>query len=128
MDESGMRSTPVVEWGTESLATRGLDLEWLEPDGHGGYAAGTAAGIRTRRYHALLLAPRGGVGEPMALLNGVEAWLETSAGTIPLSSQMYGSGVVFHDVRSRLATFRSEPWPAWRLRLPGACLLRMPGL
>ena len=33
-----MRSTPVVEWGTESLAARGLDLEWLEPDGHGGYA------------------------------------------------------------------------------------------
>jgi predicted glycogen debranching enzyme len=119
VDESGLRSTPVVEWGTEALAARGLDLEWLEPDGHGGYAAGTAAGIRTRRYHALLLAPRGGVGEPMALLNGVEAWLETSAGTIPLSSQMYGSGVVFHDVRPRLATFRSEPWPAWRLRLPG---------
>ncbi|HEY0192191.1 MAG TPA: glycogen debranching enzyme N-terminal domain-containing protein [Kofleriaceae bacterium] len=30
--------------------------EWLETDGVGGFAMGTADGIRTRRYHALLLA------------------------------------------------------------------------
>jgi hypothetical protein len=29
--------------------------EWLEADGLGGFASGTASGIRTRRYHALLL-------------------------------------------------------------------------
>ena len=33
-----------------------LNAEWLEADGLGGFASGTAAGIRTRRYHALLLA------------------------------------------------------------------------
>ncbi|MDQ6735689.1 MAG: glycogen debranching enzyme N-terminal domain-containing protein [Nitrospirota bacterium] len=27
-------------------------MEWLEADGLGGFASGTAAGIRTRRYHA----------------------------------------------------------------------------
>ena len=32
-----------------------LDKEWLEADGRGGFASDTAAGIRTRRYHALLL-------------------------------------------------------------------------
>jgi glycogen debranching enzyme len=31
------------------------DREWLEPDGLGGFASGTVSGIRTRRYHALLL-------------------------------------------------------------------------
>ena len=30
--------------------------EWLEADGLGGFASGTVAGLRTRRYHALLLA------------------------------------------------------------------------
>jgi glycogen debranching enzyme len=30
--------------------------EWLEADGLGGFASGTSTGIRTRRYHGLLLA------------------------------------------------------------------------
>ena len=35
---------------------RDFDLdEWLEPDGLGGFASGTRSGIRTRRYHGLLL-------------------------------------------------------------------------
>ena len=29
--------------------------EWLEADGQGGFASGTTLGVRTRRYHALLL-------------------------------------------------------------------------
>jgi len=32
------------------------ETEWLEADGLGGFASGTSTGIRTRRYHALLLA------------------------------------------------------------------------
>ena len=31
-------------------------MEWLEVDGLGGYAMGTADGVRTRRYHAWLVA------------------------------------------------------------------------
>jgi glycogen debranching enzyme-like protein len=31
------------------------DAEWLEADGLGGFASGTVSGIRTRRYHALLI-------------------------------------------------------------------------
>src|SRR5205814_3091320 len=37
-----------------SLA-EGAGREWLVPDGRGGYAMGTVAGLRTRRYHALLV-------------------------------------------------------------------------
>ncbi|HEX7077287.1 MAG TPA: glycogen debranching enzyme N-terminal domain-containing protein, partial [Candidatus Eisenbacteria bacterium] len=33
-----------------------LESEWLEPDGLGGFASGTVSGIRSRRYHAILLA------------------------------------------------------------------------
>lgn len=29
--------------------------EWLQSDGLGGFASGAASGLRTRRYHALLL-------------------------------------------------------------------------
>lgn len=40
-----------------SLDTRhpSLSQAWLEADGLGGFASGTVSGIRTRRYHALLL-------------------------------------------------------------------------
>src|SRR5437899_1128478 len=31
------------------------NAEWLEADGLGGFASGTVSGIRSRRYHALLL-------------------------------------------------------------------------
>jgi predicted glycogen debranching enzyme len=47
----------------------GFDHEWLVTDGVGGYAMGTVAGLRTRRYHALLVVPdrseppAGGLGD-----------------------------------------------------------------
>ncbi|HEY8853792.1 MAG TPA: glycogen debranching enzyme N-terminal domain-containing protein, partial [Candidatus Dormibacteraeota bacterium] len=31
------------------------EREWLVPDGLGGYAMGTVGGLRTRRYHGLLI-------------------------------------------------------------------------
>lgn len=37
-----------------SLAEGG-DREWLVADGCGGYAMGTVCGLRTRRYHGLLV-------------------------------------------------------------------------
>jgi hypothetical protein len=40
---------------TSDLAKMKND-EWLEADGLGGFASGTVSGVRTRRYHALLLA------------------------------------------------------------------------
>ena len=39
-----------------SLAA-GADREWLVADGLGGYAMGTVCGLRTRRYHGLLVPP-----------------------------------------------------------------------
>ncbi|MCX4471271.1 amylo-alpha-1,6-glucosidase [Micromonospora sp. NBC_01655] len=37
--------------------TGGATREWLVPDGLGGYAMGTVCGLRTRRYHGLLVIP-----------------------------------------------------------------------
>jgi Glycogen debranching enzyme N terminal len=57
-----------------------LAAEWLEADGLGGFASGTVSGIRTRRYHTLLLAATTPPTGRMALVNGLEVCPETAAG------------------------------------------------
>jgi predicted glycogen debranching enzyme len=93
--------------------------EWLEADGRGGFASGTADLARTRRYHALLLAagaPRSG---RFVLVNGLEASIETPDGRYPISSQSYAPGVVHPDGASRIEKFEADPWPAWTFHLGG---------
>ena len=51
--------------------------EWLEADGLGGFASGTSAGLRTRRYHGLLLTATTPPTGRVMLVNGLEAWVET---------------------------------------------------
>jgi predicted glycogen debranching enzyme len=93
-----------------------LAAEWLEADGLGGFASGTVSGIRTRRYHALLLtATRPPTGR-VVLVNGLEAWLETAAGRFALSAQRYTPDVVHPDGARRIADFRTDPWPTWTFR------------
>jgi predicted glycogen debranching enzyme len=91
--------------------------EWLEADGLGGFASGTVSGIRSRRYHALLLAATRPPAGRVVLVNGFDAWVETSGGTYPISSQRYGVGVVEPDGSRRLAAFALEPWPCWTFGL-----------
>jgi glycogen debranching enzyme len=61
--------------------------EWLETDGLGGFASGTVAGIRTRRYHALLLTATNPPSGRVVLVNGFDASVE------------------------------ADPWPQWIYRL-----------
>ncbi len=98
------------------------DWEWLEADGHGGFASGTAGLTRTRRYHALLLteSPAG----RQVLLNGLEVFAETPAGRYALSAQAYRGGVVYPDARAYLSDFTALPWPRWRFNLPDGTELR----
>ncbi|TPW03516.1 MAG: putative glycogen debranching enzyme (archaeal type), partial [bacterium] len=55
---------------------RALSLEWLEPNGRGGFASGTVAGPNTRRYHGLLLIARRPPVDRMVLVNHLEESLE----------------------------------------------------
>jgi predicted glycogen debranching enzyme len=87
--------------------------EWLETDGLGGFASGTASGIRTRRYHALLLAATTPPTGRVALVNGVDAWIETAGRTFALTSQRYEPGVIHPDGSQRVSSFTAEPWPRW---------------
>ncbi len=96
-------------------------LEWLEPDGLGGFAMGTLEGVRTRRYHGLLVSALAPPSDRRVLVSGVEAWIETSLGTVALTSQRYGSpvGEVTHpDGASRVVLRTTTPWPTWTFALP----------
>jgi predicted glycogen debranching enzyme len=94
-----------------------LNAEWLETDGLGGFASGTVSGIRTRRYHALLLTATMPPAGRMVLVNGFDAWVETPEGIFALTSQNYAPGVIHPDGSSRLVDFSSEPWPIWRFEI-----------
>jgi predicted glycogen debranching enzyme len=91
--------------------------EWLEADGRGGFASGTAGLSRTRRYHALLLAATAPPAGRFVLVNGFEAWVETPDGRFPISSQEYAPGVVSPDGMSRVGAFHADPWPTWMFRV-----------
>lgn len=87
--------------------------EWLEADGLGGFASGTVSGIRTRRYHALLLAATQPPAGRMVLVNGFDAELVTGTDHYPLTTQCYSPGVDAPDGIKRLECFEAEPWPQW---------------
>src|ERR1044072_4772014 len=94
------------------------NAEWLESDGLGGFSSGTASGIRTRRYHALLLTattPPAGRG---VLVNGFDASVKTASGTYHISSQCYAPNVIHPNGNALLDSFDYKPWPHWRFKLP----------
>ena len=98
-------------------------IEWLEADGLGGFASGTASGKRTRRYHALLLTAVTPPTGRSVLVSGLDAEVSTSAGRFPISSQVYEPGVVHPDGLNRLESFEPDPWPRWRFRLPDGTVI-----
>jgi predicted glycogen debranching enzyme len=91
--------------------------EWLEADGLGGFASGTTSGIRTRRYHALLLTATTPPTGRVVLVNGFDAWLETPRGSFALTTQRYAPGVDHPDGSSRVCRFSHEPWPQWEFEV-----------
>jgi predicted glycogen debranching enzyme len=56
-------------------------------------------------------------------VNGLEAWVETSAGSCALSSQRYAPDAVHPDGAERIESFAPEPWPRWTLRLSDGSLI-----
>ena len=98
--------------------------EWLETDGLGGFASGTVAGIRTRRYHALLLTATTPPTGRLVLVNGFDAWLQTSGGRFDLSSQWYMPGVMGGNGAQNIESFASAPWPTWVFKFADGTRIR----
>ncbi len=97
--------------------------EWLEADGRGGFASGTADGIRTRRYHGLLVHAATPPTGRMVLVSGFDAFVTTPAGRFALSSQRYAPSVVAPDGAEHIADFSIDPWPIWRFELPDGTVI-----
>ena len=92
--------------------------EWLEADGLGGFAFGRADGVRTRRYHATLAVATTPPTGRVVLVNGYDAWIETTEGRFAISSQRYTPDVTHPGGAARIARFTRDPWPTWTYVLP----------
>lgn len=91
--------------------------EWIEPNGFGGFASGTVSGVRTRRYHSLLLAKANSPASRLVLVNGFDAQVEFEGETCWLTSHQYAPDVVYPNGASCIIKFDSTPWPRWFFQL-----------
>ena len=66
----------------------GIKHEWLITNGIGGYAAGTAIGINTRKYHGLLVAPLTPPARRHVILSKLDESLEINNNKYDLYSNM----------------------------------------
>lgn len=90
--------------------------EWLESDGLGGFACGTAPGLRTRRYHAILIAAATPPTGRRTLVHSVQVFADVPGeadGRYSLSSERYSPGVIHPLGSLNLAGFEPDPWPTW---------------
>lgn len=97
-----------------------LAREWLMANGLGGYSAGTAADIATRRTQALLVAasPHGRL---VTLLLRLDERLQVRGNTTELSAHRFlADGCRLLD--STLEAFETDPWPAWRFVAAGVTI------
>ncbi|HXC76475.1 MAG TPA: glycogen debranching enzyme N-terminal domain-containing protein, partial [Candidatus Acidoferrum sp.] len=70
------------------------EREWLVPDGLGGYAMGTVGGLRTRRYHGLLIVATRPPGGRMLGLAAIDPILVIGDRRIPLAAHEWSSGAI----------------------------------
>ncbi len=107
------------------LLEDGLRREWLVTDGKGGYACGTVATVRTRRYHGLLTAAtRLPVGRVLVCGGMVEQVLVPGAPARWLHAQRWASGAVEPRGFELCEEFALEgTLPVWRIALDEGVVL-----
>lgn len=109
-----------LEWAAEDLDAGGRrsSLEWLETDGLGGFACGTAGGSSVRRYHGWYAPPSASASGRSPLVAGSEelVWGEGEAMAISRERDAPGAG--------SLVRFALEPFPTWRYESGGFSIER----
>lgn len=109
-----------------------LRREWLVTNGKGGYAAGTALGPLTRRYHGLLVSALPGPVGRLVLLSQLTERLEPGDGApaVDLDPQRLAADGAAVSHREHLVDVRLEAGlPIWRFRAGSTVLerrVRMP--
>ena len=94
-----------------------IQKEWLETDGHGAFSSGTSSGVRSRRYHNLLMIAKNPPAERIILVNGMDVWVETPHGTFPISTQHYANDVIWPEGYQQQTGFSDAIWPTWTFDL-----------
>src|ERR1700756_2520799 len=90
----------------------GLGCEWLETNGLGGFACGTVAGAKTRRYHGLLTAALNPPGGRMLLFSKNKETFVLNDQRFDLSTNEY-EGVIHPRGYSYLESFCLNPFPTF---------------
>lgn len=99
--------------------------EWLVADGLGGYAMGTVGGLRTRRYHGLLVVATRPSGGRMLGLASLDPVVSVGDRRIRLAVHEWSSGAVDPAGHVHLASFDfDESVPRWRWEIDGVVLER----
>src|SRR5262245_39737782 len=106
---------------TVSAGERPPRREWLVTNGLGGYAAGTVAGVMTRRYHRpAVAAPSAPLGRPVLPNHPLSPARLPGSGVIWLGDEDEVAGPNASDRRDHLAEFRLElGLPVWVYRVNG---------
>lgn len=101
--------------GSERESTR---REWLVTDGLGGYAMGTVAGLRTRRYHGLLVVAAGGPSARMLGLAALDPVVVVGDARYRLATDEWAAGAVDPRGFELLVSFELDRGvPRWRWQL-----------
>ena len=110
-----------MPWGEQNVARLEplLNCEWLVTNGLGGYAAGTVAGVVTRRYHGLLIAALPPPFGRMLMLAHLSEQLRLPDGRHVAFGGEERTGKPVYGARY-LAEFRLEAGlPVWRYEIDG---------
>ena len=92
--------------------------EWLVTDGLGGYAMGTVAGLRTRRYHGLLVVATEPPARRMVGLAALDPVLVVGSQRLRLATHEWAGGAIAPDGFVHLASFKvRDGVPSWRWAL-----------
>ena len=104
----------------------GSRREWLVPDGLGGYAMGTVGGLRTRRYHALLVVAGDHPGARSVGLISLDPVIRLDSGQeFRLGVHEWTSGSVAPQGHAYIERFDLvDGLPTWRFRIGDVVLER----
>src|SRR3954452_12433641 len=91
-----MTSPLRLSFGAQTCGSldEGGQREWLVADGVGGYAMGTASGLRTRRYHGLLVVAVDGPAARMLGLVALDPVLVVGDARYRLATHEWAGGAI----------------------------------
>ena len=99
--------------------------EWLVTDGLGGFAMGTVGGLRTRRYHGLLVPATEPPGGRMLGLASLDPVLVIGDTRVRLAVHEWADGSISPSGNTLLASFQLEDGvPRWRWQVGDMILER----